>query len=106
MPVFCGNDNLAQIFYSLNAKGIISVTSNVFPRAMLDFHENATKRSEITSKLYNFNNLMFIEPNPIPVKYALNLMGYDFGKPRLPLIELSDKNKENLKNIMKKHGLI
>ena len=51
-------------------------------------------------------NALFCEVNPIPVKYALNLMGYDFGKPRLPLIELSDKNKENLKNIMKKHGLI
>ena len=95
MPVFCGNDNLAQIFYSLNAKGIISVTSNVFPRAMLDFHENAKKRSEITSKLYNFNNLMFIEPNPIPVKYALHKLGLIKNELRLPLTPLS-KNYSQL----------
>ena len=49
---------------------------------------------------------LFSEVNPIPVKYALNLMGYNFGKPRLPLIELSDKNKEKLKEVMKKHDLI
>ena len=51
-------------------------------------------------------NALFCEVNPIPVKYALNLMGYDFGKPRLPLVELSDKNKVVLENEMKKMNLI
>ena len=49
---------------------------------------------------------LFTEVNPIPVKYALNLMGYKFGIPRLPLIELTDENKEKLKEVMKKHNLI
>ena len=49
---------------------------------------------------------LFAEVNPIPVKYALNLMGYNFGIPRLPLIELTDSNKEKMKEVMKKHKLI
>lgn len=46
---------------------------------------------------------LFCEVNPIPVKYALNQMGYDFGKPRLPLIELSDVNKKKVDKVLKKH---
>ena len=49
---------------------------------------------------------LFSEVNPIPVKYALNLMGYNYGKPRLPLIELSKNNKEQLEKVMKKHKII
>ena len=49
---------------------------------------------------------LFCEVNPIPVKYALNLMGYNFGKPRLPLIELSKEKQETMKEVMKKHNLI
>ena len=46
-------------------------------------------------------NALFIEVNPIPVKEALNIVGYNFGTPRLPLVELSDANKEVLKKAIK-----
>ena len=49
---------------------------------------------------------LFSEVNPIPVKAALNIMGYNFGIPRLPLTEMTEKGKENLKNQMKKLNLI
>ena len=49
---------------------------------------------------------LFLEVNPIPVKYALNLMGYNYGKPRLPLVELSAKNQERMRVAMKNHNLI
>lgn len=49
---------------------------------------------------------LFSEVNPIPVKYALNLMGYNYGKPRLPLVELSAKNQERMRCAMKNHNLI
>ena len=49
---------------------------------------------------------LFSEVNPIPVKYALNLMGYNYGKPRLPLVELSAKNQERMRVAMKNHNLI
>ena len=45
---------------------------------------------------------LFCEVNPIPVKYALNVLGFDFGLPRLPLCELSSKNKVLLDNLLKK----
>lgn len=51
-------------------------------------------------------NALFSEVNPIPVKEALNIMGYDFGIPRLPLTKLTEKNREILKNEMKNFGLI
>ena len=49
---------------------------------------------------------LFSETNPIPVKYALNLIGYSFGVPRLPLISLSDHLKDNLKFHMKSYGIL
>lgn len=49
---------------------------------------------------------LFCEVNPIPVKAALNIMGYNFGKPRLPLIEMTDENKITLENAMKKYGIL
>ena len=51
-------------------------------------------------------NALFCEVNPIPVKAALNILGYDFGIPRLPLTELSINHKKNLEIIMKDYGLI
>jgi len=48
---------------------------------------------------------LFSEVNPIPVKAALNIMGYNFGLPKLPLIEMSESKKENLKIAMKNFGL-
>ena len=49
---------------------------------------------------------LFAEVNPIPVKAALNIMGYNYGTPRLPLTECTDKTKEVLKEEMKKFGII
>ena len=43
-------------------------------------------------------NALFSEVNPIPVKEALNIIGYDFGEPRLPLIKLSEENRKKLEN--------
>jgi len=49
---------------------------------------------------------LFLETNPIPVKYALNLIGYNFGEPRLPLVSLSENLKDNLKFQMKSYGIL
>ena len=51
-------------------------------------------------------NTLFSEVNPIPVKEALNMMGYNFGVPRLPLVRLSEKNQEKLRTSLKNFGLI
>ena len=111
LAIYSGNDDQIVPVLSLGGKGVISVLSNVMPKYTHDmtkafFDGEVEKARKMQLDVLDLVNALFCEVNPIPVKYALNLMGYDFGKPRLPLIELSDKNKENLKNVMKKHGLI
>lgn len=66
------------------------------------FLDNATK---VQLESIELIKALFCEVNPIPVKAALNIMGYDYGTPRLPLIEMSSGNKEILKNAMKNYGI-
>ncbi len=65
--------------------------------------ENATK---IQLQSIELINALFSEVNPIPIKAALNILGYDFGSPRLPLIEMTEANKIVLEKAMKNYGLI
>lgn len=111
LSIYSGNDDQIIPLLSLGGKGVISVLSNVMPKYTHDMTKeflngNIEKAREMQLDVLDLVDALFSEVNPIPVKYALNLMGYNFGKPRLPLIELSDKNKEKLKEVMKKHGLI
>ena len=111
LHIYSGNDDQVIPILSLGGLGVISVLSNVAPKYTHDMcinyfdgkHDEALKM-QLDS--LNLISSLFSEVNPIPVKYALNLMGYDFGKPRLPLVELTDKNKVVLENEMKKMNLI
>ena len=111
LHIYSGNDDQVIPILSLGGLGVISVLSNVAPKYTHDMcinyfdgkHDEALKM-QLDS--LNLISSLFSEVNPIPVKYALNLMGYDFGKPRLPLVELTDKNKVVLENEMKKMRLI
>ena len=107
LAIYSGNDDQVIPLLSLGGIGVISVLSNIAPKythdMVIEYLDGNTK--EALNKQLNALNLinsLFSEVNPIPVKYALKLKGYDFGKPRLPLIELSDKNKEVLEKEMKK----
>ena len=109
--IYSGNDDQVIPILSLGGKGVISVLSNVMPEFTHEmtynyFNGNVDIASKMQLDVLDLIDALFCEVNPIPVKYALNLMGYDFGVPRLPLVELSDSNKEKLKNIMRKHNLI
>ncbi len=64
--------------------------------------ENATK---VQLESIELIKALFLEVNPIPVKAALNIMGYNYGTPRLPLVEMSSKNKEVLEKAMKNYGI-
>ena len=70
------------------------------------FNGEQEEASKMQLDVIDLIDELFSEVNPIPVKYALNLMGYNFGKPRLPLIELSKEKQETMKEVMKKHNLI
>ena len=111
LAIYSGNDDQVIPLLSLGGIGVISVLSNIAPKythdMVIEYLDGNTK--EALNKQLNALNLinsLFSEVNPIPVKYAIKLKGYDFGKPRLPLIELSDKNKEVLEKEMKKMNLI
>ena len=111
LAIYSGNDDQIIPVLSLGGKGVISVLSNVMPKythnmAKKYLEGNVEQATKMQLDVIDLIDALFIEVNPIPVKYALNLMGYNFGKPRLPLIELSDKNKNLMEEVMKKHQLI
>lgn len=111
LHIYSGNDDQVVPIMSLGGLGVISVLSNVAPKYTHDMCQNffdgkLDEALKIQLRALSLINALFCEVNPIPVKYALNLMGYDFGNPRLPLVELTDKNKVVLENEMKKMNLI
>ena len=104
--IYSGNvDQIAPIL-SLGGKGVISVLSNVFPKLTCSITNSFFKNAPNEACYYQLQalpliNALFAETNPIPVKEALNLIGFDFGKPRGPLIECSSELKDNLKQLLK-----
>ena len=102
MPVWCGNDDLAVAAMALGAKGVISVASNLVPEEMKLMTEAALDgdfdtAADLQLKLLDLMELLFCEVNPIPVKAAMKLHGFDCGGCRLPLSELSKENLERMK---------
>lgn len=94
--IYSGNDDQILPILSIGGIGVISVLSNIKPKEVHDICEkyingNIDNAKEIFLKFLPLANSLFCEVNPIPIKYALSKIGYDFGKPRLPLVELKDK---------------
>ena len=111
LDLYSGNDDQIVPILSLGAKGVISVLSNVMPREAHDicqlFFDGKIKESAaLQLKLLKLINNLFIEVNPVPVKTAMNLMGYCSEEMRLPLCEMDDKNLEILRASLKQHNLI
>lgn len=111
LAIYSGNDDQTVPMMSLGAKGVISVISNILPT---EFHNltkaclegDFKKATEMSVKYSDLMDYMFIDVNPIPVKEAMNLMGMNMGDCRMPLVGLSDKNRETLKAELAKHGLL
>ena len=102
LTIYSGNDDQILPILSVGGKGVISVLSNVKPkmthdmvRAYLD--GNTAKATKLQLDAIPLINALFAEVNPIPVKAALNIIGFDFGIPRLPLVEATDNVKNRLK---------
>ena len=109
--IYSGNDDQIIPILSLGGKGVISVLSNVAPKYVHDmcydyFNGEVQKAKESQLKALNLISALFCEVNPIPVKEALNMLGYNCFEPRLPLIKLSDSGKVKLENAMKEFGLL
>lgn len=109
--LYSGNDDMIVPMLSLGGKGVISVLANVCPRQTHDickyfFNGELQKSLNIQLDLMELINALFIEVNPIPVKAAVNMMGFNAGDVRLPLVHISDKNKEILKNALIHTGIL
>ncbi len=107
--VFTGNDEniLESIF--LGGDGVISVLSNIVPKELSKVVSLALSRNQtafpLFSKYQHLISLLFIEANPIPVKFALREMGYNVGGYLLPLDELEPENKNLLTLALKELNL-
>ena len=109
--MYSGNDDIIVPLLSIGGKGVISVLSNVMPKETHDicqafFDGDTEKAKDLQLKLLPLINALFIEVNPIPVKTAMGLMGYNVGNLRAPLCDMTEGNLNALKNEMKKLGLI
>ncbi len=111
LPMYCGDDSLTTIAMAMGCYGVISVAANPAPRQMSDIvmlcdNGDYAKARELQFRLNEFIHSLFCEVNPIPVKKAMQLIGYDVGSPRLPLTELEPQHTERLKAAMSEIGLI
>lgn len=111
LDIYSGNDDQVIPILSLGGIGVISVLSNVAPKAahdmVMEYLEGDRKKAVALQLDYlDLINALFCEVNPIPVKGAMNLMGYNVGKLRLPLTEIEDAHRELMKKCLKEAGLI
>jgi len=108
--LYSGDDATGMDFMLLGGRGVISVTANVVPRAMQDLcaaalrADAATARS-IDGKLAGLHKNLFVEANPIPVKWVLQEMGLIKGGIRLPLTRLSGTHHDLMRQAMRQAGL-
>ena len=102
LHIYSGNDDQITPILSVGGIGVISVLSNILPEFTHNLVMNFLKGNIQASinaqiKAIPLVKALFCEVNPIPVKSALNMLGYNVGIPRLPLIEMSENGKEILK---------
>lgn len=111
IDLYSGNDDQIVPIMSLGGIGVISVLSNVAPQQTHDicakFSEGNVKESmELQLKALPLIEQLFCEVNPIPVKKAMNLLGFEVGGLRMPLTELTKPNEEKLVRAMKDYGIL
>jgi 4-hydroxy-tetrahydrodipicolinate synthase len=111
-PILCGDDPLTIEFMKRGAVGLVSVASNIIPRAMSDLvramNAGDLAGAEAIHAKYAplLTTLMGVDTNPVPIKAAVALMGLCEQEIRLPLVTLSDTNLEVVRNLLEKFQLI
>ena len=111
ITMLSGDDGLTLPDMAVGGKGVVSVLGNFLPKdmkAMITAFEKgdiegATKWHH---KLFPLCEAMFIETNPMPVKEAMNMLGWEVGDVRLPLVRMLPENREKLKSVLQSYGLL
>ena len=110
LAIYSGNDDQVLPILSLGGLGVISVLSNIIPKDVHNmvenfFNGNVKEATKLQLDTLNLTSSLFCEVNPIPVKAACNMIGFNVGNPRLPLIKMSEAGKERLKKEMINYGI-
>jgi len=111
MDIYSGNDDTIIPLMSLGAKGVISVLANIAPKATAEMTHafldgDIKKAAAMQAEYKELIDCLFLEPNPIPVKAGVQLLGFNGGPMRLPLTDAEQAVIDRLAAAMKKVGLI
>lgn len=111
LDIYSGNDDQVLPILSLGGKGVISVWSHIAPKKVHDMvyaflNGDTATAIKLQLEAINVIGALFCEVNPIPVKAAMNMLGYNAGTVRAPLTEISDKNKEVLRKALEDYGVL
>jgi 4-hydroxy-tetrahydrodipicolinate synthase len=111
LAIYSGEDNLTLPILSIGGKGVISTSANLIPKVMSDichlyFQGNEKESRQLFLKYLDIMDTLFIDVNPMPVKTAMNMVGWDCGKCRLPLTDISKENEAKLRQTLQKYGLL
>ena len=109
--LYTGDDATALAFMLMGGHGVISVTANIAPRAMHDmcvaaFNGELTRARELNQQLFGLHQKLFVEANPIPVKWGLAEMGLIGAGIRLPMTPLSAEHHDTLRRAMRRANAI
>lgn len=108
LDIYSGNDDMVVPVLSLGGKGVISVSANIIPDISHDMtvsflKGDIKKARELQLKYNDLVNALFLETNPVPVKEAMNFLGYEVGNCRLPLGAMNESNRARLIDILTAH---
>ena len=111
VDLYSGNDDQIVPLLALGGKGVLSVLAHVAPSQTHDicqlWFDGKTKESAaLQLRLMDLCEALFCDVNPIPVKFAMNLLGYDVGACRLPLVLPSEANQNRIRAALEKAGLL
>ena len=111
LDIYSGNDDMIVPMMALGAKGVISVLSNILPQETHDMCQycldnNFQPAIDMQIKYLDLINSLFCEVNPIPIKEAMNLLGYAAGGCRMPLTKMSSDNVARLMASLQKLGML
>lgn len=111
LTIYTGEDGMVLPCLSYGGKGVISVMANIIPQKtheMVDsfLKGDVAKATELQIWAVPLINALFSDVNPIPVKAAMNICGFDVGSCRLPLCDMTDKGLENLRRTLESYRLI
>lgn len=110
IAIYSGNDDMVIPVLSVGGLGVISVAANIIPKDMHDmcelyFDGKVKEAAAMQLRALDLIDKLFIEVNPIPIKNAMNMLGYEVGDLRMPLCDLEEKNASAVRKALEDYGL-